>query len=707
MDFFESQDRARALSVRLTILFTLSVVLTIVLVHCLVSAVVAMLYYSDYMGIGMKQFFYSKLSSPLLILADCSLTVLTIFSGMLFKSSQIKKGGSDKILSSLNATMVPRNSPDLRERRLYNVVEEMSIASGVPVPRVFIIKGVDGINACAVGLSPENAAICVTEGALKRLKRDELQGVVAHEFSHIYHSDMKLNMRLLAVLFGIELIVILGTYTIQMAFTDSGDDDSKAKFYTFLLILAIGISLVCIGWTGILFGNMMRAAVTRQREYLADASAIQFTRNPEGLASALKKIGGAGVETSVGGKGAQQAAHFFFAPVFKPGIMLALFRTHPPLRKRIKTIDPSFDGVFPAYDASSEDETIFRPSDVDASNISLFTDSSKNITVDDSVAENDASSVSNADSSSVMGDDAGVESDASNVSNADSTPAPSPSSERRSLPQELYGDGCKLEKDGENLLEAQIPTPLFPALDEFISSLENARAIVFSVLLDKDSRIKAIQREGLQKRYSSASDNEALEKAISLVEGLSDATRLQVVRICIPLLKTMTSGEYDSFRQATFFLCCVDKRLDVFEYTLQCLAIRELDVFFGLLAPMEVKYNTASSVKDRLVNVLAALATQGALKDGDAELAFEKGCSGLGISAEFPPSESVTLRTFTESLNELAKSSPQLKKLVMEACWRCVLYDEVVTERELVLISAVAAALGIPAPFWQSKNIEA
>lgn len=556
MDFFESQDRARALSVRLTILFTLSVVLTIVLVHCFVSAVVAMLYYSDYMGIGMKQFFYSKLSSPLLILADCSLTVLTIFSGMLFKSSQIKKGGSDKILSSLNAKMVPRNSPDLRERRLYNVVEEMSIASGVPVPRVFIIKGVDGINACAVGLSPENAAICVTEGALKHLKRDELQGVVAHEFSHIYHSDMSLNMRLLAILFGIELIVILGTYTFQMAFTSTREYDPKTKLSLFFLLIGMGVSLMVIGWSGLVFGNMMRAAVTRQREYLADASAIQFTRNPEGLASALKKIGGAGVETSVGGKGAQQAAHFFFAPVFKPGIMLALFRTHPPLRKRIKTIDPSFDGVFPAYDASSEDETIFRPSDVDASNISLFTDSSKNITVVDSVAENDASSVSNADSSSVMGDDA------SNVSNADSTPAPSPSSERRSLPQELYGDGCKLEKDGENLLEAQIPTPLFPALDEFISSLENARAIVFSVLLDKDSRIKAIQREGLQIRYSSASDNEALEKAISLVEGLSDATRLQVVRICIPLLKTMTSGEYDSFRQATFFLCCVDKRLD-------------------------------------------------------------------------------------------------------------------------------------------------
>lgn len=701
MDFFESQDRARALSVRLTILFTLSVVLTIVLVHCFVSAVVAMLYYSDYMGIGMKQFFYSKLSSPLLILADCSLTVLTIFSGMLFKSSQIKKGGSDKILNSLNATMVPRNSPELRERRLYNVVEEMSIASGLPVPRVFIIKGVDGINACAVGLSPENAAICVTEGALKHLKRDELQGVVAHEFSHIYHSDMSLNMRLLAILFGIELIVILGTYTFQMAFASTREYDLKTKLSLFFLLIGMGVSLMVIGWSGLVFGNMMRAAVTRQREYLADASAIQFTRNPEGLASALKKIGGAGVETSVGGKGAQQAAHFFFAPVFKPGIMLALFRTHPPLRKRIKTIDPSFDGVFPAYDASSEDETIFRPSDVDASNISLFTDSSKNITVGDSVAENDASSVSNADSSSVMGDDA------SNVSNADSTPVPSPSSERRSLPQELYGDGCKLEKGGENLLEAQIPTPLFPALDEFISSLENARAIVFSVLLDKDSRIKAIQREGLQKRYSSASDNEALEKAISLVEGLSDATRLQVVRICIPLLKTMTSGEYDSFRQATFFLCCVDKRLDVFEYTLQCLAIRELDVFFGLLAPMEVKYNTAASVKNRLVNVLAALASQGALKDGDAELAFEKGCSGLGISAEFPPSESVTLRTFTESLNELAKSSPQLKKLVMEACWRCVLYDEVVTERELVLISAVAAALGIPAPFWQSKKIEA
>ncbi|MGN0930415.1 MAG: M48 family metallopeptidase [Thermoguttaceae bacterium] len=683
MDFFESQDRARSLSVRLTILFTLSVLLTIVLVHGLVSSIITILFYSDDMGFGMRNFFFRKLTSPSLFLTDCTLVVLTVFSGMLFKSIQVKIGGNNTILSSLNATTVPRNSTDAQEQRLYNIVEEMSIASGVPVPRVFVIKGVDGINACAVGLSPENAAICVTQGALKRLKRDELQGVVAHEFSHIYHCDMKLNMRLLAILFGIELIVILGTYTIQTAFSVSGDDDSKAKFYTFLFILGIGVSLVCIGWTGILFGNMMRAAVTRQREYLADASAVQFTRNPEGLANALKKIGGVGVETSVDGRGAQQAAHFFFAPVFKAGFMHTLFRTHPPLIKRIKAIDPSFEGVFPTFDASSENETIIRPSNVDASDIALLTDSP-----------------------CATGDNSLVENDASSVSNTDSIPASSSSSERRSLPQELYGDGCKLEKDGENLLEARIPTPLLPALDEFISSLENARAIVFSVLLDKDSRIKAIQREGLQKRYPSASDNESLEKAISLVEGLSVATRLQVVRICIPLLKTMTPGEYDSFRQATFFLCCVDRRLDVFEYTLQCLAIRELDVFFGLLSPMEVKYNTASSVEDRLVNVLAALASQGALKEGDAELAFEKGCSGLGISAAFPPSESVTLRTFTESLNELAKSSPQLKKLVMEACWRCVLYDEVVTDRELVLISATAAALGIPAPFWQCKKTE-
>ncbi len=684
MDFFESQDRARSLSVRLTVLFTLSVVFTIVLVHGLIASIVTIFSYSDSEGIGLGEFFFNELTSSTLLGKDCALVLLTIFSGMFFKSRQIKKGGCDKVLNSLNATKVSRDTTNPLERKLYNVVEEMAIASGMPVPQTFILKGVESINACAVGFSPEIAAVCVTHGALKYLNRDEIQGVVAHEFSHIYHSDMKLNMRLLAILFGIELFVIFGSYTIQMAFTPSRDSDDKTNLSVFFFLLGVGLSLICIGWTGVLFGNMMRAAVTRQREYLADASAVQFTRNPEGLANALRKIGRFEGGTSVDGRGAQQAAHFFFAPVFSSNFMLSLFRTHPPLIKRIKAIDPSFDGVFPKAEALADADAIVRPSNVDSGDISLLTELMES-----------AGSAASAESI-----DFGAE---RVIRDADSISTCS-SSDCLCLPQELYGDGCKLEKDGEDVLEARTPSHLSVALNDFIDSVENARAIVFGVLLNKDSQVYDIQRDSLQKRYPSSVDKESLEKAIFLLEGLSDSTRLQVVRICIPLLKGMTAREYDAFRRATFFLCGVDKKIDVLEYTLQSLVIRELDVFFGYLAPLEVKYSSLSNVKERLVNVLAALAYQGALKDGDAELAFEKGCSVLGLSAQLPPCELVTLRTFTESLNELAKSSPQLKKLIMEACWRCVLYDEVVTERESVLLSATAAALGIPAPFWLSKK---
>lgn len=684
MDFFESQDRARSLSVRLTILFTLSVVFTIVLIHGLIASIVTIFSYSDSEGIGLGEVFLNELTSPALFGKDCALVLFTIFSGMFFKSRQIKKGGCDKVLNSLNATKVSRDTTNPLERKLYNVVEEMAIASGMPVPQTFILKGVESINACAVGLSPENAAVCVTQGTLKYLNRDELQGVVAHEFSHIYNSDMKLNMRLLAILFGIELIVIFGSYAIHAAFTPSRDSDVKTKLSVFFFLLGVGLSLVCIGWTGILFGNMMRAAVTRQREYLADASAVQFTRNPEGLANALKKIGGFEGGTSVDGRGAQQTAHFFFAPVFNSSFMLSLFRTHPPLIKRIKAIDPSFDGVFPQTGARADADAIVRPSNVDSRDISLLTEPME--------STGSAASAESIDSGAEWGN-----CDADSISTRSS-------SDRLCLPQELYGDGCKLQKDGEDVLEARTPGSLPAALNDFIDSVGNARAIVFGVLLNKDSQVYDIQRDSLQKSYPSSFDKKSLEKAISLLEGLSDSTRLQAVRICVPLLKGMTLGEYYAFRRATFFLCGVDKKIDVLEYTLQCLTIRELDVFFGYLEPLEVKYSSLLKVKERLVNVLAALAYQGALKDGDAELAFEKGCSGLDISAQLPPRELVTLRTFTEALNELAKSSPQLKKLVMEACWRCVLYDEVVSERESILISATAAALGIPAPFWHSKK---
>src|SRR5262249_2273093 len=180
--------------------------------------------------------------------------------------------------------------PDLR--KLLNVVEEMSIASGVPMPEVYLMPDEKGINAFAAGTAPDNAVIGVTEGCVRHLKRDELQGVIGHEFSHILNGDMRLNMRLIGVVFGLLCIMLVGRVMLDAFIRGGSPRSSSARNANPPPIFLLAIGLIVIGWPGAFFGRLIQAAVSRQREFLADASAVQFTRNPLGLAGALKKIGG-------------------------------------------------------------------------------------------------------------------------------------------------------------------------------------------------------------------------------------------------------------------------------------------------------------------------------------------------------------------------------------------------------------------------------
>src|SRR5207247_4611180 len=216
------------------------------------------------------------------------------------------------------------------ERKLLNVVEEMSIASGVPVPQVYVMDGEPGINAFAAGHSASDVAISVTHGCVKMLSRDELQGVIAHEFSHILNGDMRLNLRVMGLVFGILCLTVIGRILI------------RARRGKFPLPL-IGLALIICGWAGVLFGRLIQAAVSRQREVLADAAAVQFTRNPVGLAGALKKIGGLRYGSRIESPHAEEASHLFFAN----GLGNSIFSTHPSLTERIRALDPSFDGKFP------------------------------------------------------------------------------------------------------------------------------------------------------------------------------------------------------------------------------------------------------------------------------------------------------------------------------------------------------------------------
>jgi Zn-dependent protease with chaperone function len=257
-------------------------------------------------------------------------SVAVVGCASLFRIASLRTGGA-AVAHGFNATPVPEDTTDLNLRRLRNVVEEVAIASGVPVPQLFVLDDESSINAFAAGYAPADAAIAVTRGALNRLNRDELQGVVAHEFSHLLNGDMRLNIRLMGLLFGILVLSLIGRkILINGRF-------SRSKDAAPVMLVALG--LVVIGYVGMFFGRLIKAGLSRQREYLADASAVQFTRQAQGLSGALKKIAGLPEGSKLGNSDAEEVSHMLFGQGLKLSSMMA---THPPLLERIRALDPSF-----------------------------------------------------------------------------------------------------------------------------------------------------------------------------------------------------------------------------------------------------------------------------------------------------------------------------------------------------------------------------
>lgn len=329
MDFFERQHQAQKKTGLLVFLFAMAVVGIVVVLDVIFS-----------------QLFEVPWNDPQLILGVVTGVLVMVGGGSLMKMIELSKGGRI-VAAMLGGEPVSPHTIEPGERRLLNVVEEMAIASGVPVPEIYVLP--DGsINAFAAGHGPGDTAIGITRGALNHLTREELQGVIAHEFSHILHGDMRLNIRLMALLHGILALALLGgllmrsTFYVRGGGEDSNDGDRKnsgAGGIIFLL-LATGLTLYLIGWIGVFFGNLIKAAVSRQREFLADASAVQYTRNPQGIAGALYKI--SRFTARLMSPRAAEASHMFFGNGLGDP-WLRLFATHPPVMERISAIAPDFD----------------------------------------------------------------------------------------------------------------------------------------------------------------------------------------------------------------------------------------------------------------------------------------------------------------------------------------------------------------------------
>ena len=333
MRFFEHQEKARNHTFRLLVLFGLGV---FALIFSIDAILLLGLGFSDSPG-GLDGANWGKILAtyfPALALVAAFLGFV-IGSASLYRLSQLSSGGGASVAESLGGHLLQAETSDPVERKILNIVEEMAIASGMPVPRVYLMDE-DGINAFAAGWSPNDAVIGVTRGCVEALSRDELQGVIAHEFSHILNGDMKINIRLMGILYGIFFLSILGEILIR-SISYSGNSSNEKKNDGKGAIFMIGLVLFILGWMGWFFGRLIQAAVSRQREFLADASAVQFTRNPEGISGALRKIAGWDQGSLIRNPNAPEASHLFFGNGISG--FSALFATHPPLEERIQRIE--------------------------------------------------------------------------------------------------------------------------------------------------------------------------------------------------------------------------------------------------------------------------------------------------------------------------------------------------------------------------------
>ena len=359
MDFFAQQERARQDSFRLLLLYLLALAFVILAVDLAVALTWLIFFQDSRLQTGLMQ---ALLQVPSRVYLTASMVCgLTILAGSLYRILELAEGG-EKVAQLLRGRKVGSETADRYERRLLNIVEEMALAAGTPLPAVYVLDYENDINAFAAGWSPHDAAVGVSRGALQLLTRDELQGVLAHEFGHVLNGDMRLNTLMAGVLNGLLVVALAGEWMVDRNRTrylwSSAAGDSTSRSTTFLVSLGItvlGLALVLLGYLGVFFGQLIQAAVSRQRELLADASAVQFTRNPDGIGSALRKIGGTRLREGVSRSKVTPFSHLYFMGG-EGGFLSRLTATHPPLRQRIDAI---YGGqLMPFIDVVIEQETL-------------------------------------------------------------------------------------------------------------------------------------------------------------------------------------------------------------------------------------------------------------------------------------------------------------------------------------------------------------
>jgi len=629
-DFFQRQDHARRGTTRLIVLFGLAVLAIIASIEVLLAATMGYVTRNPRTG----EVDWSAVTDPQLMIVAVAGTLIVVAGGSLYKIAALR-GGGHVVAEQLGGRLLAANAADPLEQRLLNVVEEMAIASGTPTPPVYLLDQEDGINAFAAGFAPADAVIGITRGAATRLTRDELQGVIAHEFSHILNGDMRLNIRLMGLLHGILIIGLLGYFILRMSFYTGGGRRSK-NGKDGVPIMAIGAGLAVIGFAGTFFGNLIKAAVSRQREFLADASAVQFTRQPEGLAGALKKIGGFVSGSSIENPNAPEASHMFFGRATSG--LSAMFSTHPPLDERIRRIDPSWDGEFPSE-----------------------------------VPRTDVGASAAAAAAGAMGF-AG----ATGVANAVAS----------------IGQPGPAHLQYAARIVQRLPAELVAAAREPYG----ARAVVYALLLDRDADIRQRQVAHLDSAADRGVADETRRLA-PFVEHLAAVLRLPLLEIALPALRALTASQHAVFEQNVVALVEADQTIDLFEWSLHRILLRNIEARDQGGRRDRVRFQSVSAVQPQCELLLSTLAYVGQREAGAALVAFDQARRALGLpGAELTPQASCGLDELDAALHDLDDAAPAVKRQILQAAVACITADREVTAAEAELLRAVAASISCPMP---------
>ena len=633
MNFFEQQDHARKKTRYLVFLLAMAVASLVAITTLFIAT---FFYYQSPQSDHNTQPFFQSLIGSINLQTFGLITlviVAVVLLGSIYKYFQVKSGGR-VVAEALGGRLITSNTRVFAERKLLNVVEEMAIAAGTPVPPVYLLEE-DSVNAFAAGNSQRDAVIGVTRGAIELLNREELQGVIAHEFSHVFHGDMKLNMRLIAILHGILVIGLIGEFLLRHTpRSRSSKDNSRAA------IMALGLGLLVIGYAGTFFGNLIKAAVSRQREFLADASSVQYTRNPQGIGNALKKLGGHTSSSRLISPKAAEFSHLYFADGLER--FMSMFATHPKLQDRIKRIEPYWNGEFIYTSADLRDE----------------------------VEQQDQQFFENTQPAN---------------------PGVAPGQQAIALLAAISQIG---QPNADHLQYAQ---QTLASMDESLRAAchdtTQAAAVIFGLLLHKKEHERLHQLEILKTHLGEDLFNQRQNLILQAAKS-EEVFRLPLVELSLASLKQLSSAEKEQLISGIHKMIYSDMRVSGMEWALNHIIRHHL-----LEIPTGSQDQNLQNLGSEISQLLSMLAHSGADKTESAQQAFTAAADELGITGlQLINKKDLTLTHVDTALEKLNRLKPLQKPKLLKAMVQCVMADQQVTLREAELLRAMAAALDCPIP---------